>query len=98
MFRETRVVAEFPATSETVPLMICPTPSVVTVCGGGQLTTPDKLSEQVKVTVTGVLFQPVAEASGDCVAVIVGGVKSKLTLTQAVAGSPAVSKALPQMD
>jgi hypothetical protein len=92
------VVAELPATSNTVPLMDCPIPSVVIVCGGGQVTTPDKLSEHVKVTVTGVLFQPVADAAGDCVAVIVGGVKSKLTLAHAVADKPAMSTALPQMD
>jgi len=50
------------------------------------------------VTVTGVLFQPLPEAIGDCVAVMVGGVLSKLTLAHAVVDSPVLSTALPQND
>jgi len=50
------------------------------------------------VTVTGVLFQPLPEAIGDCVAVMVGDVLSKLTLAHAVVDSPVLSTALPQND
>src|SRR5437870_3442158 len=37
-------------------------PSAVRVCGPVQLATPERLSAQVKVTVTSVLFQPLAFA------------------------------------
>src|SRR5215472_12267622 len=43
----TDVVAVFPALSLTLALMGCALPSVLTTCGAGQATTPDKLSEQV---------------------------------------------------
>jgi len=44
------------------------------------------------------LFQPLPEAIGDCVAVMVGDVLSKLTLAHAVVDSPVLSTALPQND
>src|SRR5678816_2010763 len=44
------VVAVFPAMSVVLPLKVC-RPAVVTVIGGGQMATPDKLSLQVNVTV-----------------------------------------------
>jgi hypothetical protein len=68
------------------------------VCGVGQVATPDKLSAHVKVTVTGVVFQVLASGPGDVAAVIVGGVLSRFTFAHAVADSPVVSMALPQMD
>ena len=62
------------------------------------MATPERLSEHVKVTVAGVLFQPLPEGAGEAAAVIVGGVKSKFTVAQAVADKPEVSTALPQID
>ena len=51
----------------------------MTVCGAVQLAMPETVSAQTNVTVTLVLFQPAALASGDCVWLIVGGVWSILT-------------------
>jgi hypothetical protein len=42
---------EFPALSVAVPEIICPAPTVETVTGVGQVTTPDSASEHVNVTV-----------------------------------------------
>ncbi len=68
----------FPATSVTLPLMVC-RPAVVTVTGGGQMATPDKLSVQVNVTVAEIaLTIPLASAAGETAALICGGVLSKL--------------------
>ena len=68
------------------------------VCGDGQVATPDRLSVHVKVTVTGVVFQVFASGAGEAAATIVGGVRSRFTEAQAVADSPELSIALPQMD
>jgi hypothetical protein len=51
---------------------------VVTVTGDGQLCIPKAGSEQVKVTVTLVLFQPFAFGWGDIVAEIAGGITADL--------------------
>ncbi len=80
IFSVTLVVALFPAASVAVPEMICVAPSVVTVCGPGQLTTADVASLQANVTVTLLLFQPAAFGAGEAVAVIVGGALSTPTI------------------
>jgi len=73
-------------------------PSEETVCGGGQTAIPERASEQVNVTVTGVEFHPLEEGAGDGVAVMVGGVLSRLAVAHAVEVKPVVSVAVPQMD
>src|SRR6266545_2754296 len=67
-------VAWLPALSTAVPGTGWSLPSVVTVCGPVQLATPDWVSEQVKVTVTAPLFQPLALAVGARSWLMVGGV------------------------
>jgi hypothetical protein len=58
MFTVALVEAVFPLESTTVPLMTCLAPSEETVFGPGQLTMEALPAEQVKITVTAVLFQP----------------------------------------
>jgi len=77
---ETLVLAVFPALSVAVPLMVCK-PDVVKVTGNGQLTTPDKLSEQVKLTVALVAWTiPSGPGAGETVPLITGGVLSMFTV------------------
>src|SRR5690242_18125817 len=66
-------LALLPAASVAVPLDVwfAPSPSVL---AAGQLSIPESASPQVKLTVTSVLFQPLALAAGARLAVIVGGV------------------------
>ena len=68
------VVAVFPATSVTVPLITWFAACVLTVSGCGQLPIGALAAVQVKLTVTLELFQPFAFAAGEAEAVIVGGV------------------------
>ena len=70
---------------------------MVKVTGLGQLAIPDKASEQVKVTVTGPLFQPLELGAGETTAVMVGDVRSMLRVTLAVAELPALSVAVPEI-
>ena len=70
------VFAVLPALSTAVPTIGCFAPSVETVTGAGHAWIPDSESEQTKLTMTSVLFQPFSLAAGDAVAVIVGGVGS----------------------
>jgi hypothetical protein len=58
---------------------------------------PEVASPQVKVTVGFVLFQPAALGAGETAAVIVGGVWSKLTVTEALAVFPAISVTVPEI-
>jgi len=89
-------LAEFPATSKAVPLMFCG-PFVVTVTCEGQVSTPDKASEHVNVTVAlGPDTTPLAFGAGSTDALIVGGVKSMLRVTEVVAVSPAASVTVPE--
>jgi hypothetical protein len=67
--------AVLPAASVAVLWIIWPLPSVETSTGAGQLV-PSLLSEQLKVIVTGVLFQPAAFGAGQTLAEIVGAVVS----------------------
>ncbi len=61
--------------------------------------TPDSESVHVKLTVTVLLFQPLAFAEGDLEPVMVGGVLSMLMLiTVAEALFPALSAQIPASD
>jgi hypothetical protein len=57
-------------------------PLVVTVEDVGQLLMPERLSEQVKLTVTSELFHPLAFAVGLRLPLIVGAVLSSFTVTE----------------
>jgi len=95
----TFAVAVLPATSVAVPVKFWFIPAVVTLIGDGQLATPDSVSEQVKVTVTGsVVLTPVEFGAGETEYVMTGGVVSMLTVALAVAVFPALSVASPVMD
>lgn len=56
---------------------------------------PESESEQVKLTVTFVLFHPAESGDGETLAAIAGGVLSMLTFTLVVAVTPALSVAVP---
>jgi hypothetical protein len=71
-FRVTLVVAELPKLSTAVPVMTWFAPLVETVTGGVQLTIVPEGLEQVNVTTTLVLFQPLAFGDGAAFAVMVG--------------------------
>jgi|SRR5271167_780268 len=87
--------AWFPALSMAVPETVTgPLGVVATLTAAGQVATPDKESEQAKVTVTGPVLMPLTGV-GVTVAVMVGGVLSKLTETLALAVFPATSVAVP---
>ncbi len=89
-------VAVLPAWSEAVPETLWPLPSVETVTGAGQVSTPERVSAQAKVTVTSVLFQPSGLASSTRAAVTDGAVRSMLTPVRvAEALLPARSVAVP---
>jgi hypothetical protein len=73
IFSVTFAVADVPALLVAVPEMTWLAPSVVTICGDGQVAIPEPASVQVKLTVTFVLFHPLAFGCGDICAEIVGG-------------------------
>src|SRR5437660_173540 len=84
-------VAVLPALSVTVPVTLWPAPSP-SVVGAGQEATPESASLQVKLTVTSVLFQPLALGAGLGEALMLGAVLSMLMpLTAAAAVFPALS-------
>src|SRR5262249_46850536 len=58
---------------------------------------PDVGSLQKNVTVTGVLFQPPALALGEVEVVMLGGVLSRLTVTDVLAVFPALSVVVPEI-
>ena len=58
---------------------------------------PDVASLQVNVTVTLVVLMPAEFGAGEGVAVIVGGVLSRLIVAVALALLPATSTAVPEM-
>ncbi len=92
------VLAAFPALSRHVPLTDWPPPSP-RVVSEGALNTPDRVSAQVKLTVTVALFQPLELAPGDLEPEITGDVLSMLipeTVAEAV--FPALSVQLPVAD
>ena len=59
--------AELPATSTHALVTDCPAPAVETMASKGGLpaASPEPPSEHVKLTVTSVLFQPLAFGGGD---------------------------------
>ena len=69
----------------------------MTLVAAGHDATPDKLSVQLKVALTLVLFHPAAFGTGVSVVAIVGGVLSMLTVRDVVAVLPALSTAVPEM-
>jgi hypothetical protein len=88
-------VAELPARSVAVPLAVF-VPLVESTTGSGQTATPDRPSEQVKVTVTGPSYQPLAVLlPAVMAAVMIGAVLSSLTVTESVPMLPAPSFAVP---
>ena len=90
-------VAEFPAMSVAVPEIVWPAPSVLMVCGAGQVAIGAVVLVHTKLTVTLELFHPLASGPGEAVATILGGVKAIFNITFAVAEFPATSVALPAM-
>lgn len=96
MFSVNCAVDVFPATSKAVPLTAWLVPSLDSICSAGQVAIPERGSAQVNVTVTGDVFHPFKDDAGDAIAVIVGGVRSRFTVAQAVEERPLVSMAVPQ--
>jgi len=78
-----------------VPVTVWLAPSRLTVTGVGQLAIPDKVSSQVKLMMTSVLFQPLALEIGLIAGVITGAVLSRLIVTDVVWLLPASSVAVP---
>src|SRR5579859_6471182 len=89
-------VAVLPALSIAVPCTSWPAPSFETVIGAGQDAMPDSASVHVNVTVASLLYQAAALGMGATVAVMVGVVRSRLTMTVAAAVLPALSTAVPR--
>src|ERR1041384_7670280 len=69
-------VAVLPDLSVAVPAIVWFAPSEVMSCALGHVLMPDSVSEQTNLTVTFVLFQPLALAAGVATTAIVGGVVS----------------------
>ena len=93
--------AEFPARSVHVPVTDWFAASVERIVGAGGLPAarPERLSAHWKLTVTFVLFQPLAFGAGVRAGVTVGGVLSMLiALTVAEAEFPATSVQVPITD
>ncbi len=95
------IVAEFvfPALSVQIPATDFPWPSADRANGLEDEATPDKESVHAKLTVTVLLFQPLALAEGDLLPIMVGGVRSMFmlpTVTRAV--FPALSVQVPVTD
>ena len=95
MFTTTLAVVELPALSVAVPVNVWGAPEVVLILITlGHMDTPDKASEHTKLIVTGPVLIPLTGV-GVTVAVIVGGVLSRLTDTLVLAVFPALSVAVP---
>ena len=95
MFNDKLAVAEFPATSVTEPETLCPAPSVLAACDGGQVAIGAVVFVQTKLTVTLELFQPLESGAGEDTAEIFGGVRAMLKVNFVVAEFPATSVTLP---
>jgi len=83
----------FPALSIAVPLALRLVPCAERSTGAGQEAMPEIASEQVKLTVTLVLFQPYVLAGGAVAPVMVGGTVSMLTV--AVLAEPIAAPTFP---
>src|SRR3990172_4399224 len=69
--------AEFPALSYAIPKMTWLLPSTETIAGSGHVAIPERLSEQVNVTVTSLLYHPAIFGNNeDKEIVIAGGILS----------------------
>src|SRR3954447_1820124 len=91
----TVAVAVLPARSVTVPDAVL-VPLADSTTGSGQAATPESPSAQVKLTVTGPVYQPLALLVPLVMApAMVGAVLSSLTVTESVPTLPAVSFAVP---
>jgi hypothetical protein len=91
----TVAVAVAPAASVTVPITGMLDPCVVTTVGDGHVTIGAPPGEQVKLTVTGLLFHPPEFGCGATSGVMVGGVFEIFMVTCAEAVLPATSVAVP---
>ncbi len=90
--------AVLPARSTQFPVMDWAAPSAK-VTGDGVLATPERVSEQVKLTVTGSLFQPYVLGWTFLELVTLGGVRSIfIPVTEAEALFPALSVHVPAAD
>src|SRR5947209_4630654 len=90
--------AVFPAISTAEPLIVC-VPFVLVVTREGQVKTPDKLSEQLKLTVAvAALMIPPGPGAGETVALITGGLRSIFSVVEAVAVCPAASVAIAEIN
>src|SRR5919201_5881872 len=86
--------AELSALSTACPVTDWLRPSLERVLGPGQVLMPDSGSEQVKLTVTLVLFQPFELAEGLLDPVIAGALSSSFTVTEPLPVFPRRSVAL----
>ena len=92
----TVVLALLPALSVAVPVADWAAPAALRVIGLVQLAIPERTSEQRKLAVTSLLFQPLALAAGLRLPLIAGPVLSMLIPeTVALALLPALSVAVP---
>src|SRR5579864_2238397 len=91
MLMLTLAEAMFPALSTAVPAAIWFAPSAFRVAGAVQVAMPERASRQLKVTVTSELFHPKLLAEGTGLAAMVGGVLSRLMVTEVEAKLPALS-------
>src|SRR4051794_36377551 len=82
LMSSTVVSVVLPALSTAVPVADWPALSFESVTGSEQPATPDSSSEQSKVTVTGVLFQPKPFAAGRRLPLMVGGIPSIFSVTE----------------
>src|SRR6478735_5126697 len=91
----TVAVPVLPALSVAVRVAVL-APLADTMTGSGQVATPERASEQVKVTVTGPEYQPLAVLAPLVIAPeMLGAVLSSFTVTESVPTLPAVSFAVP---
>jgi hypothetical protein len=80
----------FPALSVQVPEADCPAPSELNVTGALQEAMPERASNPLKLTVTSVLFQPLAFGAGEGLALAVGAVASLFMVTDCELVPPAL--------
>ena len=93
MLIERFTLVVLPARSVAIPVTTCAAPSFVKVTGLLEVAIPERPSEVLKLTVTLVLFHPLALGAGVATAAMSGGVLSILTpLTVADAELPARSE------
>jgi hypothetical protein len=86
----TVALALLPAASVAVPVTDWFAPLALRVLFGPQATIPEVASAQVKLTVTSVLFQLSAFVAGERLPLIVGGVASRLMVTDLESVPPAL--------